>query len=256
MPLGLLKRKRKKLTRRERLEEQYLKDSNPIILLPLAALFLKEGLIDKAQEYCELFVEAFPEDAGGLYMLAQIKEAKDDVEGAISVLEDLKVRFPCALGARKRLGRLYSRAGRDDEAIEEYLFVLEEFRDSHLKRLVERRAKKSKKLVEAAVEPETEGELEATEVVVEDGVEDDDLPVINLDEEEEIEIPEEGEADGELGEEFLTVEMADLYYKQGLIPQAVEVLEKLLQKDPEDQEVKKRLEKLRPLLEMLEPEEP
>ncbi len=248
MRLGLPKRKR--LSRRERLEERYLKEKNPVFLLPLAGICFKEGDMEKAQEYCQEFVDAHPEDIGGLYLLAQIKEAMDEVEEAITVLEDLKVRFPCALGARKRLGRLYSRAGREDEAIEEYLFVLEEFRDSHLKRLVERRSKKAKPLEEAK-EPEpqeTEPEVEVAE-----GGDEDDLPVINLD--EELEIPEDG-APLETDQEFLTVEMADLYYKQGLIAQAVDVLEKLYLQDPEDEDVKSRLEKWRPLLDMLEPDEP
>jgi tetratricopeptide (TPR) repeat protein len=249
VPLGLF-RKRKRLTRRERLEERYLKEANPLYLLPLSGLCLKEGLFDKAEEYCELFVEAYPDDIGGLYLLAQIKEARDDVEGAIQILEDLRVRFPCALGARKRLGRLYSRAGRDDEAIEEYLFILGEFRDSHLKRLVERRSRKAKRLGVPAASTEPQPE----EVVVDDAAEDDDLPVINLD--EEIEIPEDADTAEDVDEEFLTVEMADLYYKQGLIAQAVDVLEKLYLKNPEDEEVKSRLEKLRPLADMLEPEEP
>ena len=243
--------KKRRLNRRERLEERYMKDENALHLLPLAGLCLNEGDIEKAQEYCELFVEAYPGDVGGLYLLAQIKESMDDVEGAIAVLEDIKVRFPCALGARKRLGRLYSRVGKEDEAISEYLFVLDEFRDSHLKRLVERRSRKAKKLPEPepeAAEPKPEPEIEVAE-----GGEEDDLPVINLD--DEIEIPEDSES-MELEEGFLTVEMADLYYKQGLIAQAVDVLEKLYIDDPEDEEVKKRLEKMRPLLDMLEPEEP
>ncbi len=249
MRLGLPTKRR--LSRRERLEERYRKEQNPLLLLPLAGLCEREGELEKALEYCQDFVDAYPEDLGGLYLLAKLKEAMDDVEGAISILEDVKVRFPCALGARKRLGRLYSRAGREEEAIEEYLFVLDEFRDSHLKRLVERRSKKAKRLPEP--EAAAPAEAEVPEIEVEEGVEDDDLPVINLD--EEIEIPEDGEPE-ELEEEFLTVEMADLYYKQGLIPQAVEVLEKLYLKNPEDEEVKKRLEKMRPLVDMLEPEEP
>jgi len=247
--LGLPKRKR--LSRRERLEERYLKEQNPVLLLPLADLCFKEGEVEKALEYCQDFVEAYPEDIGGLYLLARLKEAVDDIEGAISVLEDLKVRFPCALGARKRLGRLYSRVGREDEAIEEYLFVLDEFRDGHLKRLVERRAKKSKRLPEPEVQAPDDAQ---PEVEVTEGGEEDDLPVINLD--EEIEIPEDGAPAEGLDEEFLTVEMADLYYKQGLIAQAVDVLEKLYLQNPEDEEVKRRLEKMRPLLDMLEPEEP
>jgi len=185
--LGLPRRKR--LNRRERLEERFLKEKNPALLLPLAGLCFKEGDMDKAQEYCQDFVEAYPEDVGGLYLLAQINEAMDDVEKAIEVLEDLKVRFPCALGARKRLGRLYSRAGREDEAIEEYLFVLEEFRDSHLKRLVERRSKKAGPKEDAG-EP-APGELEAgtePEVEVAETAGEDDLPVINLDEELENEV--------------------------------------------------------------------
>ncbi|NPA15798.1 MAG: hypothetical protein GXO44_04515, partial [Deferribacteres bacterium] len=120
---------------------------------------------------------------------------------------------------------------RKSEAREHLEFILKFFDDPESERLLE------EELVDVEIEIVDEEEAPEDDKVI---VLDEDLEP--LDELEE--------------EEFLTVELVESLVQQCLFEEAVEKLEKILEKEPENEEAQALLEKLNHYLELLEPEEP
>ncbi len=219
-----------KITRIERIKRAYKKTNSEIYEAIYAFLLAKEGFIREAMSVLKR------DNFYGLFVYAGLLIIEGKKDEAIIVLEELLNFNPFYLNVRKTLAKLLLDLGKMDEAKRHFEFVLLFFEDPE-----------SKGKLDIVC---SESEVEVLEEVDEASVEDD--KVIILDDEVE-EIIEDLEAEDE---EFLTVELVKSLMEQCLFDEAMQKLEKILEKDPENEEAHRLLEKLNYYLEFLEPEEP
>ncbi|BAT70956.1 hypothetical protein TST_0146 [Thermosulfidibacter takaii ABI70S6] len=160
------------------------------------------------------------DDIHSSYVLALALEKQGKKEEALELFLRIVEKEPFYLGIRERIVELAEELGMDDVVSEHAAFlacVLPELEEAE-EEVVE--------LVEESVEPES--------------VEEDELLVLDeLDE-----------------EEFVTVDMVYSYMHQFMFEEAYQQLLKLLERDPDNEELQELKSKLEKYLEFLEPEEP
>ncbi len=214
-----------KLSRIERIKRLYKKNPSEILKAVYAYLLAKEGYISEALDLLD------ERNVYGLYVYGNLLTIEGELERAVEVFCNLIDWNPFYLGVRKSLAKVLLDLGKKDEAKKHFQFILTFFEDPE-----------SQKFLEEELEEEVEIVEESDEIL-------EDEKVIVLDEDLE---PLE-----ELGEEeFLTLELVESLIQQCLFEEALEKLEKILEREPENEEAHALLEKLNFYLEFLEPEEP
>ena len=219
-----------KTTRIERIKRAYKKTNSKIYDAIYAFLLAKEGFIREAISVLK------KDNLYGLFVYASLLIIEGKKDEAIIVLEELLNFNPFYLNVRKTLAKLLLDLGEKEKAKRHFEFVLLFFDDPETKSKLD--------LVCSESEVEVLEEMGETSDV--------DDKVIVLDDEvgevlEDLEVEDE---------EFLTVDLVKSLMEQCLFDEAMEKLEKILEKDPEDEEAHRLLEKLNYYLEFLEPEEP
>ncbi len=147
-------------------------------------------------------------------------------EEALELLKGILEEEPFYLGVRRLVAEIAFEIGEDETAIEEFSVVnsMVQWDNQQIRELLP--------------------EVEVVEEAPEETAEEEEVLVLD---EEELE-----EAD----EEFQTVEMAQTYLRQCLFEEALKVLEKVLEREPENQEAQELKEKVEEYLSYLTPEEP
>ncbi len=214
-----------KLSRIERIKRLYKKNPSEILKAVYAYLLAKEGYTNEALDLLD------ERNVYGLYVYGNLLTIEGELERAVEVFCSLIDWNPFYLGVRKSLAKVLLDLGKKDEAKRHFQFILTFFEDPE-----------SQKFLEEELEEEVEIVEESDEVL-------EDEKVIVLD--EDLESLEELEE-----EEFLTLELVESLIQQCLFEEALEKLEKILEREPENEEAHSLLEKLNFYLEFLEPEEP
>jgi len=138
-------------------------------------------------------------------------------EEALELLMQVASSDPTLLGVRRRVVELALELGMEDVAAQTYAFI-----NAHA-------FWEKEELMDAVAEVE--------EVVEEAETPEEDLLVLDED-------------------DFLTVEMVETYVQQCLFEEALEQVEKLLEKEPDNQRALELKERIERYLSLLEPEEP
>lgn len=196
----------------------------------LADAYLEAGEVDRALEICSRGLEEHPHYVGGLVVMGKCYFQRGDLERARKVFERALHFDRDNLVALKSLGDIYQVQGRSDLALAAYRRVLE------LDPLNEE-IRKTISILEGESQPLEELGLtleQAKGTAVDKG-----LPGFSVVKEEE-----EEETLGEPDVQFDTITLAEVYASQGLTERAVGVLRRILQRQPDREDVKVRLGEL------------
>jgi tetratricopeptide (TPR) repeat protein len=229
-----------KLRRYETLLER---EPNALVFAPLASLYARQYDFQKAVVCLKQGLAIYPNYFSARVLLARCYIALDDFEFAVSELEKVLSADPYNVSALGLLGDELRNRGRLAEARDHYLKILEiepeneeySYKLELLSTLIEGSpfARESEEEVPAEVEeltpPEAEIELPPTEELepaelelVEEVDEVADVAALAVD------TADEGPAD----EELATLTLARIYEDQGLFVRAMEIIEKVVAREP------------------------
>jgi len=192
----------------------------------IAEEYLKAGLIDKAISTLEDGLKLYPNYTGARVLLARTYMEKGLLDEALREFEKVIEVSPDNIFAHKRLVEIYRKLGRINDAIHSCRTILEfnpKDREvsSILTDLLAEKEKQERELVSQREKEESRN--------------------IDFTSSWEIATPEDTQ---DMEEEFLTETMADLYISQGNVEKGKEIYRRLLEKDPLNMSIRKKLEKL------------
>ena len=201
-----------------------MKKSRSFILI--AEEYLKAGMADKAISILEDGLKLYPNYIGARVLLARTYMEQGLVDEALREFEKVVEVSPDNIFAHKRLVDLYRKMGRINDAIHSCRTILEfNPKDKEASAILSdllAEKEKSERPVASQKEAETSSHIDFTSSW-------------------EITPPEDAQY---MEEEFLTETMADLYISQGNINKGKEIYKKLLENDPSNESVKRKLQKL------------
>ena len=226
---------------------QKICDQNPtsILFARLADGLLQRGEVARAIEVCRRGLRYRPSYAAGHVVMGKCYHAAGHYEEARLEFQTVLQLDPGHLAARWYMGKIALQLGRDDLALE--YFEQAHVRDPFSPELIEQiRKLKGEELEEekdsgpesGGPEVVSESEAFAQALLEEDDEDDIDALVMSLKRE-----PKSG---GE-APVIATTTLAELYASQGLIPEAIAVLEQVIAREPDDEHLIARLEALRNL---------
>lgn len=223
-------------------EERLSKSPDSFCFAKLSEVYLKVGLLDDALRTARQGVSKHPEYIAGQRSLAMACRAKGLNDECLSALKLVTVAMPEDHQAHKLLGLLLADAGDQMAARQAFQTVLEFFPDD-----VESRAE-----LESLLEPSGDAALYDDQNDGEEIIE--DIEIL-----EELDVFED-ESDSDLaGQEqthlaeptaevhhdpLSTGTLAELYIKQGFNDKALEIYRSILESDPGNSEVSKRIAEL------------
>lgn len=94
-------------------------EPNSLVFVPLAELYINNGLIDEALEVCNKGLNVHPELARAKVLLGKITMEKGMNEEAIKILQDVTAKDPANMLAHILLEQVYNRSGKEKEAADE-----------------------------------------------------------------------------------------------------------------------------------------
>jgi Flp pilus assembly protein TadD len=97
---------------------RFLPGTSLKVCLKAVQLFIRMGMIDRAEEMLSRSQRDYPGHEGLLYLSAKICESKGDHERALSAYRSLAVRSPESADIRNSLGCLYEKLGRFERSLE------------------------------------------------------------------------------------------------------------------------------------------
>ncbi|AEA33205.1 tetratricopeptide repeat protein [Hippea maritima] len=210
---------------------------------PIAVLYYRNRESDKAYQTLIDGLQLYPRYALALVKVGEILFGEGSYESALAYLETAVNIQKTNTKALRLLGETYEKLSKFNEAISVYekLAVLEpsDWVKDKLLELASKAKPDEEKLSEIVEELESEHE---------------DVPTIELEDEEvpesvaldieEVAAEESSQESEEGDEEEATITLAKLYEKQGYIDDAIKVYRKILEKEPDNIEAKKDLDKL------------
>lgn len=246
-------------------EDTLAREPGSFCFAPLAELYRKQGLLDEAIAVAQRGCEAHPDYVGGHMALGRAyyeKGMKDESRGA---LEKVVGMTPDNLLAQKLLSHLYLEQGDTTAAARALRLILSQSPDDaesralldSLKDFAPAAAHQALAVAgEGAGEEEEffpEFAIEDADPLTEDGIDLEDAEIIEeltdedlLAEDEFIVSPAEKDDAARGGKNPLsTVTLAELYVSQGFTKRALTIYRELLETDPDNAELKKRLYQLK-----------
>ena len=212
----------------QKLKKQYKKDSKSRLFFPLARLYEKQGDTPSAIAILKEGIDKIPNYYGAKTFLGELFFKMNDFDAAISQLEHVIRYVPDNVTAYKILTKIYQKQGKEDLAKE---------RD------------KTARLITP-----DHPSVESADKIIEDvslNIEEEnldkkinklqDIPVDNSKEEKE---DNDEKIDIE-NDEIVTATLAELYYSQGSIENAISIYSKLILKEPDQKNYLKRLDELK-----------
>lgn len=201
------------------LQTRYWSDRDPSgrAFAPLADAYRRAGELDEAAELVEEGVSRLPEYVPGHLVAARILRDRGDRTGAAAAYERVLELDPENLEALRGAARLREEAGRTGEALELWQRLLR---------------------------------AEPDDLALTEHVRDVKRRHFGLDGPEEASVRNGGSGEADAGggddesEELYTRTMAELYARQGLPERALAVYRKLVDAEPDDAELRSRLEEL------------
>lgn len=241
----------------ERLTELYEKDPTARVFAPLADAYRKSRLYDEAIDILKKGLEIHPDYVSAHLVLARCYYEKDMLQLAKDSLERVLELDQQNVVTLRLLGDILFRLGDEEKALARYKEVIEmDPTNLEVQALMEKivpsasKETKSVPIEPHPVPPEQPPEeksilspthsAEAGEVLPEEAL---------IGEKETPELEKEGttkeeEARQPVETSFATLTLAEIYEEQGFLEKALEVYEQLLESNPEDEQLKAKVEDL------------
>ena len=231
------------------LEKICLKNPTSILFARLAEGYLQQGQVKRAFEICRQGLRYRPSYVAGHLVMGKCHLVSERFEEARAEFQKVLQLDPDHVAAFWHLGQIDLKMGWDDLALRNFecAFALDPF---------------NQELADQIGSLQNEGsELEGD--VREDGDSEDDSAVESEGSDEaesdageigqglatlvrEVEQTQGEKANGkEMAGPIATVTLAELYVQQGLVREAVDTLERVLEKEPENRQARERLKTLR-----------
>lgn len=241
----------------EKIEVYYEKNKDKsLYFYPLAVLYCQKNEKEKAYQILLEGLQHHPRYILALIKIAEILMKENKYEAALAYLETAVNIQRFNTKALEYLALAYKKLGKYDDAVKTYekILTVEPNNEKVKSEMVEiaPMIKPNEDSIDDLVQ-DLKGDSENTEAK-ESGIEIDeeedlvtdkksmnsDIDIANMPE-----IDLEGDDSVEDSEEVPTVTLAKLYEKQGYIEDAAKIYNKLLEKEPDNMEVKKALERLK-----------
>ena len=208
-----------------------IKDKNGRNFIPVAEDYIRKGLLDEAIDLLKEGVERYPGYLSARVSLGKAYLEKGLINEAMQEFETVVRVSPDNLLAHRKLALIYQDAGRTDAAIKACDAVLifspkdKEIADL-LRTLKKERIDKSHQSVKPD-EQKLSGEMS------------DEVSTIDFT--SGWEVAAEESKSGEVSGVFLTESMGDLYVAQGEIEKGIDIYQRILQKEPDNESVRGKL---------------
>jgi len=211
---------------REILEHEPSPETVLIILSELKG----QGELDEVIDECKRALNRYPDNLPLRQLLAEAYFEKDNISEASEELEKITTQVNDLASAYKLKAMLSQKEGRSDEALEALkVYLAHQPADTEALELFQELSpeKESFPPEEPSLEPERDSKQWSA-----------------LPQEGQISSPGKGVSFPEIA----TPTLAEIYFNQGDIPEAINTYQKVLAQDPEDESSRSRLEKLKLML--------
>ncbi|MBI4652339.1 tetratricopeptide repeat protein [Candidatus Desantisbacteria bacterium] len=208
----------------ENYSEKLAQNPSSRVFAPLADAYRKSGMLDKAIETCMKGLNLHPNYMSAHVVLGKIYLQKEMIKNAKDEFEKVLEIDPDNLVALTMLGEIFRKLNSFNEAINKYekILKLDPFNDN------------AKKALEA-IRSQSEIVLKDEEI----------YNIYQEDSKSKKEPPRQAEKkEANYDDDINTLTMAELYYKQGMIPESKRVCKKILTRYPDNNDVKKLLQKI------------
>ncbi len=232
-----------------RLEKICAKNPTSLLFARLAEEFLRRGDVKRASDICRRGLRYRPSYVAGHVVMGKCYLAAGRYEEARQEFHKVLQLDSDHLAAYWHLGQIDLEMGWEELALQSFrrAYTLDAFHPELPARIqalqnvgsVSETVQADVPLPEACAKEASEPQPEAAEAGGGEGL------ATLFQEIEGSREPESGADRGRPAESVATATLAELYAGQGLIRQAVEVLERVLERDPDNQQIKERLEELR-----------
>lgn len=182
----------------------------------------EDGQLEKVIQECSQALKIFPHDVRIRRLLAetyleigQLSRAEEEMKVVTNQINDL-------ISAYKLQAEIFHRQGKDAEAVQSLELYLKHSKDEEALHLIE------------TLSPQKEIPVVMSEPATED---------IPRSIEEELEEPPPADRKGLL--EIATPTLAEIYFDQGQLREAIEIYEKVVSQNPEDAHSRQRLEEMK-----------
>ena len=227
-------------------------DQNPtsILFARLADGLLQQGEVARAIEVCRRGLRYRPSYPAGHVVMGKCYHAAGHYEEARLAFQTVLQLNADHLAARWYLGKIALQLGRDDLALK--YFEQAQARDPFCPELIEQiRKLRGEEQDKGPESLDTPTDSEDREVVSEREIVTQDL--LGEDDEDDLDalvtsLKREPRSEGE-APIIATATLAELYASQGLIPEAIAVLEQVIAREPDNEHIIARLDELRNLSE-------
>ncbi len=240
----------------KRIEKYYEEHrGKSLYFYPLAVLYYQQNEKDKAYQILLDGLRYYPRYVLALVKIAEILIEDNKYEAALAYLETATSIQKYNIKALKHLAFVYEKLSRYEDAINVYNRILsitpkdEQVKSKivELAPMVQPDVDNIDKLIEnvETIKEKTENDSDKNDSLSflndihketkEETVNMENIPEVNLEEDDTAEEPEE---------EIASVTLARLYEKQGYIEDAIEVYKRILEKEPDNMEVQEALERL------------
>jgi len=233
-----------------KLEKICAKNPTSLLFARLAEEFLRRGDVKRASDICRRGLRYRPSYVAGHVVMGKCYLAAGRCEEARQEFHKVLQLDSDHLAACWHLGQIDLEMGWEELALQSFkrAYALDAFHPELAARIEALQNVDSvSETVQTDVSLPEEGEEEALEPqpeAAEVGSSGEDLATL-FQEIEGSREPESGPNPGRPAESIATATLAELYAGQGLIRRAVEVLERVLERDPDNPQIKERLEELR-----------
>ena len=231
-----------------KLEKICAKNPTSILFARLAEGYLQKDQVKRAFEICRQGLRYRPSYVAGHLVMGKCHLVSERFEEARAEFQKVLQLDPDHVAAFWHLGQIDLKMGWDDLALQNFecAFVLDPFNQELADQIRSLQNEES----ELEGDVREEGESKEDDSAVESDVEA-DSDAEEIDQGLATLVREVGQTQGEKasGKEMAgpvaTVTLAELYVQQGLVRQAVDTLERVLEKEPENSQARDRLETLR-----------
>ena len=230
-----------------KLEKICAKNPTSILFARLAEGYLQKGQVKRAFEICRQGLRYRPSYVAGHLVMGKCHLVSERFEEARAEFQKVLQLDPDHVATFWYLGQIDLKMGWDDLALQNFecAFVLDPFNQELADQI------KSLQNEGSALEGDVREEGDSKDKNDDSAVESDEVESDEIDQGLTTLVREMGQTQGEKapGKEIVrpvaTVTLAELYVQQGLVRQAVDTLERVLEKEPENRQARDRLETLR-----------
>ena len=201
--------------------------------IPLAEEYIKSGMLDEAIAVLKEGLQSYPNYLGARVSLGKAYLEKGMVNEAIEELEYVVQLSPDNIFALRKLVSLYKDLGRIDQAITacETLLIFSP-KDKEIAEMLSNLMIENMERIQKIEEISIKGHVTSTIYPKDEGIDFTSSWAVESGEEKE---------NGKAGEELLTETMGDLYVTQGEMEKGVDIYRRILEREPENESVRKKL---------------